>query len=313
MSQLSLFEENTLEGKIKRSIEVIRLASKMSLKYYDKPVLVCYSGGKDSDVLLDVVKRAGVPFEAIHSLTTVDAPPTVQHIKKVFRELQADGVKADIVYPEFKGERTTMWRLIEQKKLPPTRTVRYCCSVLKETATPNRLVLLGVRRSESSRRAMRKEFEVRGLQIADAIRYDLEHVAENVEISENYGEAFDCQIITRAKGQKDIICNPVVYWTDTDIWEYAEKYHVEMNPLYSLGFRRVGCVGCPLAGVVDREKQFEMFPQYKQSYIKAFDRMMAKGRENGKDYNWNTGEDVFKWWVYGVKENDAEIEGQLTL
>lgn len=168
--QLSLFEYQTLDGKVKRSIEVIRLASEMSLEYYGKPILVCYSGGKDSDVLLDLVKRAGVPFEVIHSLTTVDAPPTVQHIKEVFKELNAQGAKATINKPTYKGEPITMWKLIPLKRIPPTRTARYCCSVLKEASTPNRLAVLGVRRAESANRAGRKEFELRGATKKGALR-----------------------------------------------------------------------------------------------------------------------------------------------
>ena len=160
--QLSLFEYQTLDGKVKRSIEIIRLASEMSEQYYGKPIIVCYSGGKDSDVLLDLVKRAGVPFEVIHSLTTVDAPPTVQHVKEIFKELNAQGTKATIKKPMYKGEPITMWKLIPIKRIPPTRTARYCCTVLKEASTPNRLAVLGVRRAESTNRAGRKEFELRG-------------------------------------------------------------------------------------------------------------------------------------------------------
>ncbi len=313
--QLSLFEYQTLDGKIKRSIEVIQLAAKMSEEYYKKPLLVCYSGGKDSDVLLDLVKRANVPFEVQHGLTTVDAPPTVQHVKKVFRELEEQGVQATIKKATYKGEPITMWRLIEIKKLPPTRLARYCCSVFKETSTPNRLVCLGVRRAESSKRAMRKEFELRGARIADAIRYDFEHVMENYDISHDYGEAFDCKIIASAKENNDIICNPIVYWQDRDVWGYIEEYNVNMNPLYSKGYKRVGCVGCPFASAKEREIEFRDFPQYKQNYIKAFDRMIQKGKADGKTYRWEDGADCFEWWLYGGenKKPDDFIEGQESL
>ena len=65
-----------------KAIERIRLASEMSLQHYEQPLICTYSGGKDSDVMLELFRRSGVPFEVQHSLTTVDAPQTVQHIKK---------------------------------------------------------------------------------------------------------------------------------------------------------------------------------------------------------------------------------------
>ena len=74
-----------------KAIERIQLASKLSLAKYDKPLICTYSGGKDSDVLLELFKRSGVPFEAHNSHTTVDAPETVYHIREVFRDLEIGG------------------------------------------------------------------------------------------------------------------------------------------------------------------------------------------------------------------------------
>lgn len=58
-----------------KAIERIKLASEMSLHYYKKPLVCTYSGGKDSDVMLELFKRSGVLFEVSNSHTTADAPP----------------------------------------------------------------------------------------------------------------------------------------------------------------------------------------------------------------------------------------------
>ena len=52
-----------------------------------------------------------------------------------------------------------MWKLIPQKLMPPTRMVRYCCAVLKETGCANRFIATGVRWAESTQRKDREEFE----------------------------------------------------------------------------------------------------------------------------------------------------------
>lgn len=77
----------------KEQIAIMRLkeAALMSETYYQKPLLLCYSGGKDSDVILELAKMAGIPFEVQHSLTTADAPDTVRHVKAKFKELEAGG------------------------------------------------------------------------------------------------------------------------------------------------------------------------------------------------------------------------------
>ena len=138
-----------------KSIERLELASKMSLKYYGKPLLLAYSGGKDSDVMLEVAIRSGIPFEVQNSHTTADAPETVQHIKKKFYELELKGIKCTINKPTYQGKRISMWTLIPLKLMPPTRVARYCCQVLKEGAGDGRMVATGVRWDESNQRANR--------------------------------------------------------------------------------------------------------------------------------------------------------------
>lgn len=65
-----------------KSIERIQLAAMMSEQYYDASLTCTYSGGKDSDVMLELFRRSEVNFEVVNSHTTVDAPQTVYHIRK---------------------------------------------------------------------------------------------------------------------------------------------------------------------------------------------------------------------------------------
>mgnify|MGYP003192158886 FL=1 len=85
-----------------KAIERIRLASGFSMKHYGKPLVCTYSGGKDSDVMLELFHRAGIPFEVHNSHTTADAPQTVRHIRKVFKSLEEKGIKCEIEMPKYK-------------------------------------------------------------------------------------------------------------------------------------------------------------------------------------------------------------------
>ena len=116
-----------------RAIARLRLAAEMSEAYYGKPLIITVSGGKDSDICLSLAAASGIRYEVMHNHTSVDAPETVYHVREQFRRLELAGVKCTVNYPTYKGVPVNMWMLIPQKLMPPTRTVRYCCSVLKES------------------------------------------------------------------------------------------------------------------------------------------------------------------------------------
>ena len=109
---------------------------------------VAFSGGKDSQVVLDLVERSGVKFDAHMNLTTVDPPELLRFV----REHYADRVTLE--RPE-----TSMYKLIVKKRIPPTRMVRYCCEALKERGGHGRIVVTGIRWAESSRRSKRRMTE----------------------------------------------------------------------------------------------------------------------------------------------------------
>lgn len=149
----------TYEEKIEQAKDALCMAADISEKYYHKPLIITYSGGKDSDVMLHIALSCldKSRIEVVNSHTTVDAPQTVKHIEKVFERLTAEGTATRYVnrYPVTK----TMWNLILQKQFPPTRTMRYCCKELKETSTPNRICAVGVREDESANRRGRDIFK----------------------------------------------------------------------------------------------------------------------------------------------------------
>ena len=68
----------------KTAIERIKTASQMALNHYGLPLLVADSGGKDSAICRELVRRSGVPHEIMHNLTTADAPQTVYYVRERF-------------------------------------------------------------------------------------------------------------------------------------------------------------------------------------------------------------------------------------
>ena len=105
----------------------------------DGPIELSYSGGKDSDVILELAKMSGIPFEAIYKNTTIDPPGTIAHCRE-------NGVT--ILKPKM-----SFLQIVEQHGTP-SRFARFCCEILKEYKVYDRAIQ-GIRRAESTKRAQR--------------------------------------------------------------------------------------------------------------------------------------------------------------
>lgn len=127
-----------MKDKINNAIRILQLAEKQSAQY-NEPVEIAYSGGKDSDVLLQLAKEAQIDFTAIYKNTTIDPPGTLQHVKE-------NNVK--IVQPSI-----TFFNLVKKKGFPSFR-FRFCCEKLKEYKILN-TACWGVRAEESPARRNR--------------------------------------------------------------------------------------------------------------------------------------------------------------
>lgn len=283
-----------------KSIERLKMASDMSLHHYGLPLVCTYSGGKDSDVMLELFKRSGIPFEVHNSHTTADAPETVRHIRDTFYKLELQGIKCTIDYHiQADGTRLTMWNLIPRKLMPPTRLARYCCSELKETGGANRMIATGVRWDESINRKYRESFET----VASKKKYAVRVSDEKMLLTDNDDTR---KLFEQCQMKAKTVVNPIIDWKTSDIWEYSESEKICMNCLYSRGYDRVGCIGCPMAGK-SRHKEFADYPKIKQAYIRAFDRMLEVRKQRGMETQWKSGEEVFLWWM-----EDENISGQLS-
>ena len=273
-------------NKEQQAIDRLRLAAQMSEAYYGKPLVITTSGGKDSDVCLYLAAASGICYEVQHNHTSVDAPESVYHVREQFRRLELAGVKCTVNYPVYKGVPVNMWTLIPQKLMPPTRTVRYCCSVLKENGGMGRMIVTGVRWAESVNRRKKRG-------IYESMPYDL---SKKVIINNDNDDKR--RLFENCKLQAKRVCNPIIDWTDRDVWEYILAEKIPVNPLYACGYHRVGCIGCPMAGRKMRLREFGRYPTYQRAYLHAFDKMLemrvARGKLDGSRRVETTGEDVFR-------------------
>lgn len=235
---------------------------------------LCFGGGKDSIVIKELCNLANVKYDAHYSRTTVDPPELIQYI----REYHSDVKIENATYKD--GTTATMWNLIPKKKIPPTRLARYCCDVLKETGGKGRFVVTGIRWAESPRRRNSRS----GLEL---------NLTKTGYVSDDPDNPSNEQMARICPTKGKHILNPIIDWEDDDVWDFIHQYNLPYCTLYDQGFKRIGCIGCPMSSKANEE--LERYPKIKQAYLKAFERMLSQF--DSDKCTWKTADDVMNWWL----------------
>jgi phosphoadenosine phosphosulfate reductase len=200
---------------------------------------VAFSGGKDSCVLLDLVKKA-LPkgsFVVVFGDTGMEFSDTYEVIKKTKQQCLEDEIPFYIAKSHFDPKES--WKLFG----PPSRVLRWCCSVhksapqtlkMREVTGKNDytgLAFVGVRSRES---AIRAKYEY-----------------------ENYGK--------KVKGQYDHY--PILEWTSAEVFLYAFANDVILNEAYKKGNSRAGCLVCPMSGGLSEYMRHAIYPDAVTQYF----------------------------------------------
>lgn len=178
-------------------------------------------------------------------------------------------------YPDVqrhKPERS-MFQLILDKRWPPMRQRRWCCEKLKERGGAGRVVLTGVRWAESVRRRRRRMIEA-------------------------------CY-----RDKSKTYLHPIIDWSDADVWQFIRSENLPYCALYDEGFTRIGCVLCP--NEPHPQRHIARWPKFARAYIRTFDRLIKLRNQLGLKTTFETGEQLFAWWVQRKNVTRAPQEARL--
>lgn len=225
---------------------------------------VAFSGGKDSAVLLDLVKKA-LPknsFVVIFGDTGMEFPDTYDVVKKTQEQCEKDGTHFYIAKSHFNPEES--WKIFG----PPARVLRWCCSVHK--STPQTIKM----------REITGKNNYTGLDYVGVRAH--ESVARSTYEFESYGK--------KQKGQYSF--NPILEWTSAEIWLYIYINKIFINEAYKKGNSRAGCLFCPMSGGssdyfrhCSYEKEIEKYISFiKESYVSNDEKSVNSYLMNG---GWN--------------------------
>jgi phosphoadenosine phosphosulfate reductase len=273
MQQIALLREITLPAMAEHSIKLLQ-ANKPDGEYYG-----CFSGGKDSCVIKELARMAGVRVTWHYNMTTIDPPPVIYFMREHH---------PDVIHE--KPKHGNFFARMEQKGFP-TRRNPWCCADYKESAPPvGSVLILGVRAAESPRRK-----------------------AAWKEISFHRSSKAWC------------VC-PILGWSDEHIWEFIRSRNLPYCGLYDEGFKRLGCIGCPMARESGKLMQFARFPRHRALWRRAFDRIWERRsgstQRDGKvwfgDVYFHNADEMWQWWLSnsslpGKIGEDEEDSCQLAL
>ena len=105
------------------------------------------------------------------------------------------------------------------------------------------------------------------------------------------------------------LVNPIVDWSDSDVWEFLYHYGCPSNPLYKVkethnsfcpcGCSRVGCAVCPMQGYAGMKANLCRLPKFRDNYLRAFARLINNRKEKGLPLGekWKDARSMMMWWV----------------
>ena len=97
--------------------------------------------------------------------------------------------------------------------------------------------------------------------------------------------------------KRKTVLNPIIDWSNDEVWEFIHYYNVPYCSLYDEGYKRLGCIGCPMGGTKHMKAVFERYPKYEKLYLRAFDKMLIEREKAGLETKWESAEEVMKWWL----------------
>jgi phosphoadenosine phosphosulfate reductase len=201
--------------KVIGKIEAAAIAFiKKTIKAQDLPVVVSFSGGKDSLATLLLVRKVAEP-KVLFVDTGIEFPETLNYIKKISKELDFKLLTA-------KAE-DRFWKGIEVFGMSG-RDYRWCCKVSK----------LGPVAKVAS-----EHFPSGFLNFIGQRRYESEIRAKSGRIWRNTWLP------------RQLSASPIQNWTALHIWLYLFKEGALSNPLYEMGFERIGCWVCPSSSLAE--------------------------------------------------------------
>lgn len=226
--------------------------------------LASFSGGKDSQVVLDLCTRA-IPsqaFQVIYSDTGYELPPSLD----LYKEIQKYYHKK---FPDLKFSLTKNHESVINywdKIGTPSDKHRWCCSVMKTAP-------------------LYRSLKLEGNKQARVLTFD------GVRAEESTRRSGYNRIGKGVKHDTVINASPLLNWTTSEIFLYLFKYNLPINMAYRQGMTRVGCLICPFSSEWNDMVSYNCYHKELKPFLVRIESLTSRaGIKDAKDYikegNW---------------------------
>jgi phosphoadenosine phosphosulfate reductase len=100
--------------------------------------------------------------------------------------------------------------------------------------------------------------------------------------------------------------HPIIDWLDEDVWEFIRLHNLPYCKLYDEGWKRIGCLFCPMRSSKLRLAETKRYPKYAIAFERAFERLYKKRGGRDAFSRWNSGKEMFRWWLTNEEKKDTE-------
>ncbi|MCZ7395798.1 MAG: phosphoadenosine phosphosulfate reductase family protein [Candidatus Methanoperedens sp.] len=229
---------------VKDAVNTIRGIANQK-EFRDSQVYVSFSGGKDSLATLDLTRSAVErPIKVFFANTGIEFPETVEFARRFCRENSIELIEVEA--------KEAFWENLPSFG-PPAKDFRWCCKVCK--LAPINTVM------EECTREGRRCLTMDGKR-----KYESFSRARIAPKEEN----------PFIPGQVSVF--PIRNWRAIEVWLYIYYRKLEYNPLYDLGFERVGCWLCPAELSAEYYRFKELHPEL---FLRWNDYLLGWASEHG--------------------------------
>lgn len=171
-----------------------------------------------------------------------------------------------------------------------------------------RLKITGVRWAESVRRRKTQgEVTVLTMKEKELAQQEYSNIAYKITPQGGIALPLDnrenAKLVEACYRTHDTTVNPIIDWTDAEVWEFIKEYKVPYCALYDQGYKRLGCIGCPMGST--QKQELDRYPKYKHLYMLAFEKMLKRLDDEDKRTTWHTAQDIMDWFTQ--TDNDANM------
>jgi len=249
-------------------------------EHHDGHVYVSFSGGKDSTVLLDMVRKLYPEVPAVFFNTGLEFPEIIEFVRRTenVEEIRPKMTFVQVLnkygYPVVSKEQSQYISEIRNTKSDKLKNIRlngqdnkYKSGKISEKW--KYLIDAPFKISHKCCNVMKKNPNKQFMKESNLFGY-VGIMAEDSKLRNQMYKRSGCNAFYDKFPQS----RPMMTWKEKDVWEYIKRFNVPYSSIYDMGYKRTGCIFCMFG--VHLEKEPNRFQRLEKTHPQLYKYCMDK-------------------------------------